>query len=259
MSVIYEVQDNIAVVRLNRPEAMNAIDPETAAELRAIWLRIAGDATVRCVILTAAGERAFCTGSDLKKTMPPKEGVAQLTFGAAATPHLLENMDKVKVPIICAINGYAVGGGLELALACDIRIASGNARVGLPEVCIGSLPGGGGTQRLPRAIGLSNAMLLLLTGDIVDAQEALRVGLVSKVTDAGALLDEARRIAARIAGNAPLAVGAIKRLVQEGTDMPLAQAMSHETMAFGLLRDSEDRIEGRLAFQQKRKPVFQGK
>ncbi len=259
MSVLYQVEDHVAVVMLNRPEAMNAIDPETAAELRDIWARIAADGDVRCVILTAAGERAFCTGSDLKKTMPPKEGVAELAFGARTAPHLLANMELVKVPILCALNGYAVGGGLELALACDVRIASENAKVGLPEVCIGSLPGGGGTQRLPRAIGLSNAMHLLLTGDIVDAQEALRVGLVSKVTAAAALQDEARRIARRIAGNAPLAVRAIRRLVLEGLDMPLDQAVAHEFMAFGLLRDSQDRIEGRLAFQEKRKPVFQGK
>ena len=259
MSVIYQMHDHIAVVMLNRPEAMNAIDPETAAELRELWEHIAADGDVRCVILTGAGERAFCTGSDLKKTMPPKEGVAELSFGARTMPHLLANMERVKVPIICAINGYAVGGGLELALACDIRIASENARMGLPEVCIGSLPGGGGTQRMPRAIGLSNAMHLLLTGDIVDAQEALRLGLVSKVCSAAMLQDEAHKIAQRIAGNAPLAVRAIRKLVLEGLDMPLDQAISHEFMAFGLLRDSQDRIEGRLAFQEKRKPVFQGK
>ncbi|HTK02190.1 MAG TPA: enoyl-CoA hydratase-related protein [Bordetella sp.] len=259
MSVIYEVEGNIAIITLNRPESMNAIDPEAAAELRETWARIATAADVRCVVLTAAGERAFCTGSDLKKTMPPKEGVAELTFGKTTTPHLLANMDLVRVPIICAINGYAVGGGLELALACDIRIASEHARVGLPEVCIGSLPGGGGTQRLPRMIGLSDAMYLLLTGEIVDAQEALRMGLVTKVTTAGDLRETALGIARRIAGNGPLAVSAVKQLVAEGLDMPLARAMAHESMAFGLLRDSQDRIEGRLAFQQKRKPAFQAK
>jgi hypothetical protein len=151
MPLLYAVQDGVAIVTLNRPEALNAIDPETRAELRDAWQRIAGDDAVRCVVLTGSGDKAFCTGSDLKKTMPPKESYAQLSFGGAAPSHLLAGMDFDK-PLICAINGYAMGGGLELALACDIRLASENARFALSEVRLGSIPGAGGTQRLPRAI-----------------------------------------------------------------------------------------------------------
>jgi E-phenylitaconyl-CoA hydratase len=259
MTLLHEVRDGVAVVTLNRPEAMNAIDPETAAQLRNQWRSIAQDKQVRCVILTATGTRAFCTGSDLKKTMPPKEGVAELSFGTKTVEHLLDGMDQVKVPIICAVNGYALGGGLELALACDIRIAGASAKFGLTEVCIGSIPGGAGTQRLPRIIGLSNAMHLLLTGEIVDAAEALRVGIVSRLVPDEELMNAARAVAAKIAGNAPLSVTAVKRLVYDGLEQPLDQAVRHEAMVFGILRDSHDRIEGRKAFQEKRKPDFQGR
>jgi E-phenylitaconyl-CoA hydratase len=152
-----------------------------------------------------------------------------------------------------------MGGGMELALACDIRIASANAVFALSEVRIGSIPGAGGTQRLPRAIGASNAMLMLLTGDRVDAVEALRMGLVSKVVDREDLLSAAQEIARRIAQNAPLSVRSIKRLVTNGADMPLPAALDNERYVFGLLRDTEDRIEGRRAFQEKRPPVYKGR
>jgi E-phenylitaconyl-CoA hydratase len=258
MSLTVEVADYVATITLNRPEAMNAIDPEMRAELARVWLRIHADDAIRVAILTGAGTKAFCTGADLKKTMPPAHSPAQAMFGAAVSDHLLAGLTTDK-PLICAVNGYAMGGGMELALACDIRIASENARFALSEVRIGSIPGAGGTQRLPRAVGASDAMLMLLTGDRIDAAEALRTGLVSKVVAADALMDTARAIALRIAQNAPLSVRAIKRLVLQGLDMPLPAAMDSERYAFGMLRDTEDRIEGRLAFQQKRAPVFQGR
>jgi len=252
------VQDHVATLTLNRPEAMNSIDPELRAALHAAWKRIKEDDDIRVVILTGAGEKAFCTGSDLKKTMPPKESFAELTFGRSESDHLLAGLDTDK-PLICAVNGYAMGGGMELALACDIRIASENAVFALSEVRIGSIPGAGGTQRLPRAIGTSNAMLMLLTGDRVDAAEALRIGLVSKVVSREELLPAAQEIARRIAHNAPLSVRSIKRLVTSGADMPLPAALDNERYVFGLLRDTEDRIEGRRAFQEKRAPVYQGR
>ncbi|OZI17044.1 enoyl-CoA hydratase [Bordetella genomosp. 7] len=258
MPLLFEVQDYIATITLNRPEAMNSIDPETRAELHDAWQRIKQDDDIRVAILTGAGEKAFCTGSDLKKTMPPKESFAELTFGRSESDHLLAGLDTDK-PLICAVNGYAMGGGMELALACDIRIASDNAVFALSEVRIGSIPGAGGTQRLPRAIGASNALLMLLTGDRIDAQEALRTGLVSKVVSQGQLLASARQIAERIAGNAPLSVRAIKRLVYSGMDMPLPAAIDTERYVFGVLRDTEDRIEGRKAFQEKRSPVYRGR
>lgn len=257
MPLLYEVQDGVATVTLNRPEAMNSIDPETRAELRETWTRIAADDAVRCVVLTGSGDKAFCTGSDLKKTMPPKESHAQLTFGGATPAHLLTGMDSDK-PLICAVNGYAMGGGMELALACDIRIAADTAQFALSEVRIGSIPGAGGTQRLPRLIARSDAMLMLLTGDRIDAAEALRIGLVSRVVPAAGLMPAALEIARRIAQNAPLSVRAIKRLVRDGLEMPLDKAIQLESYAFGLLRDTEDRIEGRRAFQEKRTPVYRG-
>lgn len=258
MSVIIEVADHIATITLNRPEAMNSIDPETRAELRDIWDRIRFDDDIRVAILTGAGERAFCTGSDLKKTMPPKESFAQLTFGTGRGDHLLDGLDTDK-PLICAVNGFALGGGMELALACDIRIAAESARFGLTEVKMGSIPGAGGTQRLPRLASLSDAMLMLLTADIIDAAEALRMGIVSRVVPSDQLMAEARAIATRIAGNAPLSVRAVKRLVRRGLDMPLDAAIETERFVFGLLRDTEDRIEGRVAFQEKRKPAYRGR
>lgn len=258
MPLLYEVREGVAIVTLNRPEAMNSIDPETRIELREAWQRAAQDDAVRCVVLTGAGEKAFCTGSDLKKTMPPKESYAQLAFGQSQANHLLAGMEMDK-PIICAVNGYAMGGGMELALACDVRIASENAQFALSEVRIGSIPGAGGTQHLPRLIGRSDAMLMLLTGDRVDAQEALRTGLVSKVVPQAQLLDAALAIASRIAQNAPLSVKAVKRLVREGAAMPLERGLALESYVFGLLRDTEDRIEGRRAFQEKRPPVYRGR
>ncbi len=256
MPIDFTVRDNVAVITLNRPEAMNALDPESRAELAACWQRVAADDGVRVVVLTGAGDRAFCTGADLKKTMPPKESFAQLTFGAEDDEYASFGSDK---PSICAINGYAMGGGLELALACDIRIAADTARFGLPEVRVGSIPGAGGTQRLPRAVGSSDAMLMLLTGDAIDSAEALRIGLVSRVVPRPTLLDEAHKIAQRIAANAPLAVRAAKRAAVQGAHLPLSDGIRIERAAWGLLRDTHDRIEGRLAFQQKRPPRYEGR
>ncbi|WP_353235778.1 enoyl-CoA hydratase-related protein [Diaphorobacter ruginosibacter] len=258
MSLNYEVRDGVAIITLNRPEALNSIDPEMRQELFDAWQQSAHDDNVRCVILTGAGEKAFCTGSDLKKTMPPKESPAQLTFGTATPRHLLTGMDMDK-PILCAVNGYAMGGGMELALACDIRIASENAQFALSEVRLGSIPGAGGTQNLPRLVAQSDAMLMLLTGDRIDALEALRINLVSRVVAPSDLMECAMTIARRIAQNAPLSVRAAKRLVRDGRSLPLAQALALESYAFGMLRDTEDRIEGRIAFQEKRTPVYRGR
>jgi len=257
MGLLFSVADHIAVLTLNRPEAMNSIDPETRAEIEAARERIERDSDIRVAILTGAGERAFCTGADLKKTLPPKESFAQLTFGSGGEASMARFGSSK--PLIAAINGYAVGGGLELALSCDILIASETARFSLPETRIGSIPGAGGTQRLPRRIGWSNAMWLMLTGDQIDAAEALRIGLVSRVVPAEALLETAQTMAARIAANAPLSVRAVKHLAKMGEDMPLDQGIDAEHYVWGVLRDTEDRIEGRVAFAEKRAAVFKGR
>lgn len=258
MAVLYEVAEQVATVTLNRPEAMNSLDPETLVEINDAFQRLNADEDVRVAILTGTGDRAFCTGSDLKKTMPPKESFAELTFGRPKWLYPFAGLE-IDKPMICAVNGYALAGGMELALACDVRIASTNAQFGQSEVCVGSIPAAGGTQRLPRTVGLSDAMLMMLTGDRIDAEEALRIGLVSRVVPLEDLARAAREIALRIAANAPLAVRAVKRLVREGLDLPLLSAIQSEQFALGLLRDTQDRIEGRLAFQEKRRPAYRGR
>ncbi|MBI4190191.1 MAG: enoyl-CoA hydratase/isomerase family protein [Betaproteobacteria bacterium] len=258
MSVQVSVDNYIATVVLDRPAAMNSVDQEMRQELHQTWERIRSDEDIRVAIITGAGEKAFCTGSDLKKTMPTQETFAQQIYAKSSSSALTAGLDFDKA-LIAAINGYAIGGGMELALACDIRIASDNAQFALSEVKIGSVPGTGGTQRLPRAVGLSDAMLMLLTGDRIDAQEAYRIGLVSRVVPAAQLMPAALEIAAKIAANAPLSVRAIKRLVRQGMDMPLAHAIDVERYALGLLYNTEDRIEGRKAFAEKRKPNYKGK
>lgn len=259
MGLHFEQFGHVAVLTLNRPEAMNAIDTETGDQLMEARRRVEDDPDIRVAILTGAGERAFCTGADLKKSMPPPESFAQGAFGGKASgPSGIARFGSTK-PLIAAINGYCVGGGLELALTCDILIASDNARFSLPEVRIGSIPGAGGTQRLTRRIAWSNAMLMLLTGDQFDAETALRYGLVSKVVPLSELVPAAREIADRIAANAPLSVRAVKKLAVMGQEIPLDQGLDTEHYVWGTLRDTEDRIEGRVAFAEKRKPVFRGR
>jgi E-phenylitaconyl-CoA hydratase len=257
MTILFEVKDRVATITINRPEALNALDPETLAGVNDAFQRANAEPEVRAVIVTGAGQTAFCTGSDLKKTMPPKESFAELTFGRLQRYYPFAGLD-IDKPTICAVNGYALAGGMELALACDIRVASANAQFGQSEVRVGSIPAAGGTQRLPRTVGQSDAMLMMLTGDRIDANEALRVGLVSRVVQQDQLLATASAIATRIAENAPLAVRAIKRLVKDGQGLPLTAAIQSEQYVLGVLRDTADRIEGRRAFQEKRKPDFKG-
>jgi E-phenylitaconyl-CoA hydratase len=259
MSIKITVENRIATIVLDRPESMNAFDMPMRLEMHAAWDRLRRDDDIWVAIITGAGEKSFCTGSDLKNSLPSEKSFVSQQFGSEPIPTFLGDLHLVDKPIIAAINGYAVGGGLELALACDIRLCSQNAVFALSEVKIGSIPGGGGTQRLPRAIGLSDAMLMMLTGDKFDADEALRMGLVSKVLPREALMEEAHAIATRIAANAPLAVRAVKRLVCQGMDLPLPHALQIERHVFGLLYNSDDRIEGRKAFTEKRKPQFRGR
>ncbi|VVD69450.1 enoyl-CoA hydratase/isomerase family protein [Pandoraea fibrosis] len=265
MSIDFSVNEGIATVRLNRPETLNAIDYPMRAELQRLWQHIAREPEIRVVIVTGTGEHAFSSGADLKRTPPPTLPFAAQAFGASdgASEHaeagsLTLGLD-IDTPLICAFNGLAYGGGLEIGLACDIRIAADTARFALPEVKVGSMPGSGGTQRLPRLVGGANAMWMLLTGEPIDAHTALRIGLVSHVVPPDALHDTAVALARRIADSAPLAVRAIKRAVRDGLDMPLASALTYERHAWGLLRDTEDRKEGRQAFAEKRSPVFRGR
>lgn len=258
VSVDLCIGDRVATITLNRPAALNALTGEMRASLRDAWRAVDGDEDVLAVVLTGAGDRSFCTGADLKDAAQHGDSFVQQTFGDPASQHLLSGMG-IDKPIICAINGYAIGGGLEIAMACDIRIAADHAEFGMPEPRVGSMPGSGGTQLLPRLVGRSMAMHMLLTGDRIDAATALRCGLVGEVVAGDRLADRAMEVARRIASNAPLSVRAIKAMVLRGSDAPLDSALAMERYAFGLLRDSDDRQEGREAFREKRAPRFRGR
>jgi enoyl-CoA hydratase/carnithine racemase len=239
----------IAQVTLNRPNKFNAINDEMRAELMAAFADFDADPAVRAVILTGAG-KAFSAGGDLQAIMIPPE---------ASRPRIVEPLDRFSKPIIAAINGLAYGGGLEIALACDIRIASTVARFALPEVRIGSMPGSGGTQRISPVVGPTLAAHMLLTGEPIDAARALAAGLVSELCEPELLLDAARAIAATIARNAPLAVIAAKRAMRVAAGMHNVENLDFERRLFNELALTEDRNEGRAAFREKRTPVFKGK
>jgi E-phenylitaconyl-CoA hydratase len=258
MPIAYELTEGVATVTIDRPQKLNAIDPPMRAQLRDTWRRIGDDPAVRACVVTGAGDRAFCVGSDLVATAGPQPAAATDVIGGQGAGHLLDGIDH-DVPMIAAVNGLAVGGGFEIALACDIRIAAENASFGLSEVRVGSIPGAGGTQKLPRVIGHSDAMYMLLTGERIDAARALRVGLISEVLPVTELAARAQEIAALIAANAPLSVRAIKRLARAGMDAPLSVGMALERLAFGLIRDTDDRREGRAAFAAKRPAQFTGR
>ncbi len=256
MTVDVERSGAIATITLNRPEALNAITQAMRRQLITAWCDLDGNPEIRAIVLTGAGDRAFSAGADLKETAP-LEAAAVGQFGYDSN-YLLEGFP-VRTPTICAINGYAIGGGLELALACDIRIASETAKFGLSEVRTATIPGGGGTQLLPRTVGRSLATYMALTGDHIDARRALTVGLVSEITSGGALMNRTAHIAEQITANGPLAVRAVRELVSTALDVPLAEGLRAERLAWGLIRDTEDRREGREAFAAGRSPKFMGR
>lgn len=254
MPVDFEVRNNVAYVTLNRPEAMNSLDPESISRLNGIWDEVRSNPGIRVSVLTGSGPKSFCTGTDMK-TPPPVECMAAvyLRDGQPILPAM-----RMWKPIIAAINGFAVGGGLEIALACDMRIASSNAKFGLTEVKVASLAGLNGTQMLPRAIPRAVAMKMLLTGEMIAAEEALRYGLVSDVVNPEDLPKLAASYAEKIANAAPLSVQAAKQAALLGLDMPLDQGILFSHLMWGVLRDTEDRKEGFQAFAEKRSPIYRG-
>lgn len=252
MKVLFEKKNHIAYVTINRPERLNACDFEAYARLAEIWTQFRDDADLRVAILTGSGERAFSAGSDVKSNYVEARGA-----DPASSPFpIMLNLQK---PIIAAINGHANGGGLEQALACDIRVAAEHAQFGLGEVRLGWLPGGGGTQRLPRLIPLGRALEMLYTGNRIDASEALRVGLVDHVVPMSQLMAKCESIATEICKSAPLAVQRIKRVALEGLDRPLTEGLKLEREGYRWLVGTDDAREGALAFAEKRPPDWKGK
>jgi len=263
MSIIYEKKGKMAIITINRPEAMNAIDPETSEELGKAWMDFRDDPNLWVAILTGAGDKAFSAGADLKKMIPMLATLSPFErkeredkfpgFGG-----ITRNLNIWK-PMIAAINGFCLAGGLEMALSCDLRVAAEHATFGLLEVSRGIIPGAGGTQRLPRMIPIAKAMEMILMAKRIDAQEALRLGLVNKVVPGPEVMPAAIQMAEAILENAPLAVRAAKEAIIRGLSLPLEEGLRVESTLQSYLLRTEDAIEGPKAFAEKRKPQYKAK
>jgi enoyl-CoA hydratase/carnithine racemase len=256
-NILLEKKSAIAYVTINRPKVLNALSLATMQELGIAFQEIKTDAAIRIAILTGSGEKAFVAGADIGE-LAKQEPVTGKEFAhrGQAVLDLIENLGK---PVIACINGFALGGGCELALACTMRLASDNAKLGQPEVKLGILPGYGGSQRLPRLVGKGLAMQIILTGEMITAQEAHRIGLVNEVTSAAELIPRAEAIAAKIIANAPLAVQYSLEAINKGMEMSLAEGLFLEATLFGLCCATEDKKEGTAAFLEKRPAAFKGK
>ena len=256
-NILYEKRDGIAYLTFNRPKVLNALNRKTVEELRDALLDARGDETVRVLILTGAGEKSFVAGADIGElaVQTPVQGKEFSLFGQSVF-HLLETMGK---PSICAINGFALGGGCELALSCTIRIASKTAKLGQPEVKLGILPGYGGTQRLARLCGKGVAHELCLTGEMVTAEEAQRIGLVNRIYEPAELIPAAEAMARKIIANGPIAVKYTMEAIERGVEMPLEEGLFLEATLFGVACATEDMREGTKAFLEKRTAHFKGK
>ncbi len=255
-NIKYEVKESIAYVTVNRPKALNALNMKVLEELYCVFTAIEGDERVRAVILTGEG-RAFVAGADISQMhrLSPIQGREMMILGHKVM-NLIESIEK---PVIAAVNGFALGGGCELSMACDIRIASEKAKFGQPEVGLGIIPGFGGTQRLARLVGKGMAKYLIFTGEYISAAEAYRIGLVEKVVPPEELISEAERLAKTIASNAPIAVGTAKTAINTGYGMDMLSAGKFEIEAFTAAFSSEDKKEGMSAFMEKRTPEFTNK
>ncbi|MCS0787597.1 enoyl-CoA hydratase-related protein [Cytobacillus firmus] len=254
-NILVREEEGIGFIIINRPELRNALNIDTLLEIETAMDVLRDDKSIRVIIFTGAGEKSFAAGADIsqlnKRTM-----IEALKPNMTATYRKIEDYEK---PTIAAINGFALGGGLELALACDIRVASLNAKLGLPEVGLGIMPGAGGTQRLSRIIGRGKAMEMILTGDVITAEEAERLNLISKAVPQEALMDTAKEYARRISLKGPLALRMAKAAVNRGADMEMETALYLEKLAQTILIGSEDKLEGTQAFLEKRTPQFKGK
>ena len=253
-NVMVEREGHLALVYVNRPSKLNALDDLTIAELSAAMAALDDDDAVGAIIVTGAGEKAFVAGADIQ--VLAKQGVLDGKENARRGQALTLRMENCRKPVIAAINGFALGGGLELALACDVRFASDNAKVGLPEVSLGIIPSYGGTQRLPRLVGSGVALQMILQGDPIDAQEALRIGLVNGVFEQASLLDEVKKLASRMVSRGPQALALAKQAVRRGAHMSLQDGLDLEADLFGIISSTDEMKEGMAAFLEKRKPSW---
>jgi len=255
-NVLYTTNNSIAYVTLNRPKVLNALSRKTIEELKAAFVLAQSDPTVLGIILTGAGDKAFIAGADIAELSEvTKEQALEFAKNGQACLSFIETLGK---PVIAAVNGFALGGGCETAMACTIRIASEKAKFGQPEVKLGIIPGYGGTQRLPRLVGKGRALQLILSGGVIDAQEAYRIGLVNEVVPGSELITRAEAILSQIASNAPLAVKYAMEAVYKGADQNLAAGLNTEAELFSLAADTEDKREGTRAFVEKRPSQFKG-
>lgn len=247
----------VAIITINRPKVLNALNSPTIDELRRAILDLKHDPSVRAVVLTGAGEKSFVSGADVNElaALTPVEGKAHALRGQHVL-NLIENMGKV---VVAAVNGYALGGGCELAMACTLRLAADHARFGQPELTLGLIPGYAGTQRLSRLVGKGRALELILSGGLIDAQEAWRIGLINRVFPAATLMSEARAFAARLASGPPVAAACAMEAIHRGLEMSFEEGAVLEATLFGLVASTDDMREGTRAFLEKRKPEFVGR
>lgn len=257
-NILVTREAHIGIVTFNRPQVLNALNHVTMAELSAAIDELGSDVSVRCIILTGAGPKAFVAGADINELRSLGGSTEAASFADWGQRILfkIENLDK---PVIAAINGYALGGGCELAMACDIRVAADTAKLGQPEINLGIIPGYGGTQRLPRLVGKGRAKWLVLSGEIISAQEAFRIGLVDLIFPAAELMNAAKGLAHTIASKGPLAIAWAKKCINAGTETDLVTACAFEASQFGLVCGTADRLEGTLAFLEKRPARFEGR
>jgi enoyl-CoA hydratase len=256
-TLLCEVKDQIATITLNRPEVLNALNARVFSELEQVFMTLTADSSVRVILLTGAGDKAFAAGADINEVA--RLDVATGEAKARRGQEVLRIIETCGKPIVACINGFALGGGCELAMACSIRLASETARLGQPEVKLGLIPGYGGTQRLPRLVGQSMALKLLLTGEMIGAAEALRIGLVDEIIPADRLMERAGEIAKTIVNMAPLAVAGCMEAVRWGGELGLVAATDVEAEIFGRLCGTVDKAEGTKAFLEKRPAVWTGR